>query len=211
MQVKHWGARLALGLFLFVGVLACRTTDTFLAQATPIPTRTVRPTFTPLPPPTATPVPVPPTATATLKPTVRPTLRPTPRPPTAVPPPPPVVQPTTPPYRYKSANKGCEHSGQTFIQGTVYSGSNPIDGVRVVMSGVPDGGAADQQDSGTANPGMYSMIVEAGGAAPGQSRWVWVVENGKRASDIVQFDFNNKSDADPTSCWRAFVDFVQLY
>ena len=210
MQLRHWGARLALGALLFAGALACRTADVFIAQATTVPTKTPRPTFTPLPPPTDTPEP---TATPPPKPTA--TRRPaTPRPRptnTPVPPPPPPPQPTVPQYRYKSANKGCEHSGQTFIQGTIYHGTDHVNGVTVVMSGSPDGPIADQRDSGTDGDGFSSMIVNAGGASPGQSRWVWVVENGKRASDIVQFDFNNLPDTNPASCWRGFVDFVQQY
>ena len=211
MQLKHWGARLALGALLFAGALACRTADVFIAQATIVPTKTPRPTFTPLPPPTNTPEP-----TATPQPSPTATRRPpTPRPRptnTPVPPPPPPPQPTVPQYRYKSANKGCEHSGQTFIQGTIYDkAGNHINGVTVVMSGSPDGPVADQRESGTDGDGFYSMIVNAAGPSPGQSRWVWVVENGKRASDIVQFDFNNFNENNPASCWRGFVDFVQEY
>ncbi len=212
MQLKHWGARLALGALLFAGVLACRTADVFVAQATTVPTRTPRATFTPLPLATDTPQPTAPSS-PTPKPTLRPTARPATRPPpTAVPKP--VAQPTSPPapqFRYKSANKGCEHSGQTFIQGTIYSGSSPVNGVTVVMSGAPDGGFADKKESGADGDGFYSMIVEAGGAAQGQKRWVWVVEGDKRVSDIVQFDFNNLPETNPATCWRGFVDFVQQY
>ncbi len=214
MQFKHWQARLALGLIFIAGALACRTTDVFLAQATMVPTRTPRPTFTPLPPPTDTPEPTatnPPTSTPV--PTRRPTLRPTPRPPTAVPPPPTVAQPTTPSLRYTSANKGCEHSGQTFIQGTIYDKSgNHVNGVTIALSGAgPDGEIATTRNSGDDGDGFYSIIVNAGGASPGQSRWIWVVDGGKRASDVIRFDFNNLSDTNPSSCWRGFVDFVQQY
>jgi len=79
------------------------------------------------------------------------------------------------------------------------------------MSGAPDGAIADQRDSGTDGDGFFSMIVNAAGASPGQSRWVWVSEDGKRASDIVQIDFNNLPDNNPATCWRGFVDFVQQY
>ena len=79
------------------------------------------------------------------------------------------------------------------------------------MSGAPDGAIADHKNSGDDGDGFYSMIVNAGGPSPGQSRWVWIVEGGKRASDIVQFDFNNLSDSNAASCWRGFVDFVQQY
>lgn len=209
--LRHLGARLALGAVLLAAALACRTADVFVAQAPkPTSTRTPRPTFTPIPPATDTPEPTPTfLPTPTRRPTPRPTPRPTARP--TVPPPPPPPAATTPPYRYQSANKGCEHSGQTFIQGTIYHGQDHVNGVTVVMSGAPDGAIADQKVSGADGDGFYSMIVEAAGAAPGQKRWVWIVENGKRASDIVEFDFNNLKEDNPASCWRGFVDFVQLY
>lgn|SRR5574341_381866 len=209
--LRHWGARLALGAMLFAAALACRTADVLVAQAPkPTSTRTPRPTFTPLPPATDTPEPTPTNPpTPTRRPTPRPTPRPTARP--TLPPPPPPPAATTPPYRYQSANKGCEHSGQTFIQGTIYHGQDHVNGVTVVMSGDPDGGIADKRESGADGDGFYSMIVNAFGASPGQKRFVWVFENGKRASDIVEFDFNNLKEDIPGSCWRGFVDFVQLY
>ncbi|MCL4394711.1 MAG: hypothetical protein M1482_07895 [Chloroflexi bacterium] len=212
MRLKHWVSRVALGLVLVAGALACRTTNVFLAEATKVPTRTPRPTFTPMPTETFTPVPTnTPLPTATKVPTRRPTARPRPTN-TPVPPPTAIPQPTTPQYRYKSANKGCDHSGQTFIQGTIYDTSgNHVNGVTVVMSGSSDGAIADKRESGTDGDGFYSMIVNAAGASPGQSRWVWVVDNGQRASDIVQFDFNNLPDTNPSTCWRGFVDFVQQY
>jgi len=213
MQVKHWGVRLMLGAVLFAGVLACNISDTLIAQTKPttIPTRTPRPTFTPLPPPSPTIAPT--VAVATKPPTARPA---TARPPTAKPvvvptSPPAPAAPTKPPYRYKSANKGCEHSGQTFIQGTVYSGQSPIGGVKICMAGDPNGPCADTRDSGTDGDGFWSMIVSAYGAASGQKRWVWVIENGQRASDVVEFQFNNLKPDQPGVCWRGFVDFVQLY
>ncbi len=79
------------------------------------------------------------------------------------------------------------------------------------MSGYPDGEIVAQRVSGTDGDGSYSIIVQASGAAPGQKRWVWVVESGKRASDIIQFDFNDLKSSDPAACWRGFVDFVQQY
>ena len=216
MQVKHWGFRLMLGLVLFAGVLSCRLSDTLLAQAQPTttPTRTPRPTFTPPPPPSPTIIPPTVAKTVTRTPTRAPTRAPTAKPVVVPTSPPAPAQPTTPPYHFKSANKGCEHSGQTFIQGTVYDvppSTSPLNGVTVVMSGSPDGAIADQKQSGTDGDGFYSMIVSAYGAANGEKRWVWVVEGGKRASDIVEFDFNNLKEDNPQSCFRGFVDFVKLY
>ncbi len=104
------------------------------------------------------------------------------------------------------------HSGQTFIQGTIYRGSDRVNGVTVALSGAgPDGVIVTTRVSGADGDGFYSIIVNAAGASPGEKRWVWVVENAKRASDVVQFDFNNLGVNDPASCWRGFVDFVQQY
>ncbi len=213
MQLNHRGTVLALALLVLAGALACRITDTFLAQATAVPTRTPRPTFTPQPTatPTTTPTLVPPTPTRT--PTRRPTARPTRRPPTQPPAPPPPTAVPQPQYKYKSVNKGCEHSGQTFIQGTIYDrGGGRINGVTVALSGVgPDGEVVATRQSGEDGDGFFSIIVNAYGASPGQKRWLWIVEGGKRVSDVVEFQFNNLKPEEPGVCWRGFVDFLLQY
>ena len=73
---------------LALAALACQPAALFVAQATVVPTRTPRPTFTPIPSATNTLVPTQtatpaPTATATKKPTLRPTTRPPTRNPAA--------------------------------------------------------------------------------------------------------------------------------
>lgn len=217
MQLKHWGVRLVLGAVMFAGVLGCQITDRLVAQLQPTPTstRTPRPTFTPVPSPTFTLIPPsptvpPPTATRTATARPAPTRTPT-RPPVVIPTP--VPQPTTPQFRYMSANKGCEHSGQTFIQGTIYDkAGNRINGVKIAMSGGgPDGEVAATRESGQDGDGFFSIIVNAYGASPGQKRWVWVVEGGRRVSDVVVFEFNNLGPDTPGVCWRGFVDFVLQY
>ncbi len=193
---------LLIGAFAAITALACRTSDVILAPAQPTTTRVAaRATFTPAP--TATPTP-------TVTPTRRPTLRPTARPPTAIPqpiaPPPPAA--TAPPYKYKAVNVSCVHSGQSFIQGTVYEGNSPVDGRMVIMSADLDGAVAERQESGTADPGKYSMIVSAFGGAPGQTRYIWISEGGRRVSDAGRISFNPiKNPDDPKACWRGIVDF----
>lgn len=202
MQFHWWARRLALGIAIAATILACRTTDVLSTASQPTPTRVAaRATFTPAPTATSTP---------TVKPTLRPTLRPTARPPTAKPqptaPPPPAA--TVPPFRYKAVNIKCVHSGQSFIQGTVYEGSSPVNGKTVVMSFALDGPIADSKESGSDGDGFYSMIVSAFGAVPGQTRFVWIVEGGRRVSDAARFDFNNiKNPDDPASCWHGVADF----
>lgn len=212
-QTKH-SAFIGILICVLV-ILACRTTDVILSQVTVVPTRTPRATFTPLP--TSVPGQVSTRTPAVytvvpLTPLPRPTSHLTPTGNRTV------VMPTVDPwptqpriYRYKSANYGCEFSGQTFIQGRVRDADgNLLNGVEVVMSGSPGGAIADQKTSGDDGAGFYSIIVVEGyKSAPGQSRWIWVVEGGKRASDYVQFDFNNLPDTNSASCWRGFVDFVQ--
>lgn len=207
----NFSARWLLGLVLLSGVLACRVTDTLIAQVQPTPTRTAtrRPTFTPVPPPTETKPPPSPTIAPSATPRP-PTARPLPsRTPTRPPAPPPPTAVPKPQFKYRLANQGCEHSGQTFIQGTIYDQSGGvINGVTVVMSGAgPDGGWADKRESGTDGDGFYSMIVDAYGPAPGQKRWVWVVEGTTRVSPVAEFTFNNLKPEAPGVCWRGWADF----
>ena len=129
---------------------------------TSVPTQTpVLPTATMQPSPSSTATLVVPTATRTL------TRRPSP---TAT------AKPVT--YKYKAINQGCEHSGQTFIQGKIYDKTGGLmNGVFVVVSGGgPDGAIADKRQSGDDGDGSYSSIVDANGPATGQKRWVWIVE-----------------------------------
>ncbi|MBI3537744.1 MAG: hypothetical protein HY070_09335, partial [Chloroflexi bacterium] len=153
MNWKSLRRRLALGIAIGMTLLACRTSDV-LTTANQTPTRVAaRATFTPLPSPTPTIVP---TATRTRAPTARPTTRP----PTAIPA---TALPaaTAPPFKYKAVNVKCEHSGQSFIQGTVYEGSSPVNGKLVVMSFALDGPIADKQETGQSGDGFFSMIVNA--------------------------------------------------
>jgi LysM repeat protein len=120
---------------------------------------------------------------------------------------------TTPPYRYKSANKRCEHSGNYFIDGSVYYQSVQITGVNVVISSAPDGTVTGRAVSGArvGYPTNFNLQDEEYRISPGQKRFVWVVENGQRSSDIVEFSFNALPETDSNSCWRGLVDFIRLY
>ncbi|MBI3913573.1 MAG: hypothetical protein HY327_05235 [Chloroflexi bacterium] len=76
------------------------------------------------------------------------------------------------------------------------------------MSFALDGPVADKRESGEDGDGFYSMIVSAFGAAPGQTRFVWIVEGGRRISDAGRIDFNAiRNPDDPAACWRGVVDF----
>jgi hypothetical protein len=215
MQLKHWGARLALGLIFIAGALACRTSDIFLAQATTVPTRTPRPTFTPLPPPTDTPEPtatIPPSPSP--KPAVRPTVRATARPATPVPPPPPAA-PTTPPqpqFQYAANPASCTHAGNQYIKGRVYDSSDPsANGVAGLMMAL---GGADGNNAYVTTPneydGVYTFtLTPEGGAANAGTYYVWILDgSGKRISDVGgPINFNLAGPDASNSCWAGSVDF----
>ncbi len=194
-----------------------------VAVATPTPTRT--PTFTPLPTDTPTPLLTPtPTSTrvvppATPTPTFTPTFTPAPPTPTSPPPTATPVPPTptpraptatpTPAYDYHTANVGCYHSGDTFIEGTVWEGGAPKNGVTVRLSWAPDGPAAADYVTGT-DPGRSGYYLHPRTKGETGTYYVWVVDaSGKRISDIGMIHFNTEGADSPTACWRGVVDFVR--
>ena len=205
-----WGTRIALATLLFMAVLACRTADVFIAQATRTPTRTPRPTYTPLPPPTDTPTP---TETATPKPTATATRRPpTPRPPTRVPQPTAPPAPTVSPFEFH-ANPPlpCSHSGLTFLKGTVYLDKNDPNSRYVgaiVALGPPDGSTIYDIVQTDGN-GEYTFVLGGPGQAKPGTWGIWLVDpSHNRKSDIGGPIVTNDLPADnPNSCWAGGVDF----
>ncbi len=210
-------------LLILLVVLGC-SFGNLVGQAptpTPTPTRTLKPTFTPIPTDTPTPVatdtPVPtdtptptetPTNTPVPTPTSPPIATPTPKPPAATPTPS-APTPTPPPsYEYLTANVGCYHAGDTFIEGTVWEGGEPKNGVTVRLSWAPDGPAAANYVTGTdaGRPGYYVHIRTRGETG---TYYVWVVDDsGKRISNIGMIQFNTEGPNSPTACSRGVVDFV---
>ncbi len=221
MQFNRWAALLSLALLLFIGGIACETTDRVLSiaqarTATPTRTRTPRPTFTAVP--TATDTPVPPTNTPPPLPTRTATRRPpTPRPPTPKPPPtsPPVVLPTTPRYQYSAASWGCEHSGSSWIKGSVYADKNDpnsgMPGVRVVFGGA--GGDAFQKPELTGGDGVFAFTLTTDSdhrAAPG-TYYVWVVDaNGNRISEMAG-PIKIEGGSSDSTCWAGTAFFTKNY
>jgi len=216
MQFRHWGIRLALGFVFCVSALGCHLTDTFVAQATitPTRTRTVKPTFTPIPP---TSTPVPPSPTALPSPPLKPTVRPTPRPPTKPPPtkppaPPPPSGPTASPYEWHANPPGCEHSGGVFVKAKVYGDKNNpdsgLEGMRVVLG---DGGGTrfDIPPVITTWDGTYSFTLSPDGSPPYKGTvFVWLIDaGGKRISDIGGPIIFNGLGPDAGGCWHGWVDF----
>ena len=217
MDLNNRVMKIALAGVIFVGTLACNATDILIAQATMTPTRTPRPTFTPIPPATHTPVPTetatPIPATPTVPPTNPPTARPptarpataTPRPPTAVPP------PTVSPYEFHVNPPTCSHSGKTFIKGTVYLDRNDPNQRYVgaiVALGSPDGSTVYVDPIKTNDYGEYTFILSDQGSRPGT--WaVWLVDpSHNRKSDIsAPITTNDLGPDNPAACWAASVDF----
>jgi hypothetical protein len=215
MQFRPRGIRLALGFVFVVGALGCNLTDTFLAQTQPTPTRTrtVKPTFTPVPPPTAT-QPPPPTAppTATRVPptaTRRPATKP---PPTNPPPPPPPSGPTKSPYEWRANPPGCEHAGGVFVKAKVYGDrNNPdsgLEGMRVVL-GDGAGNRFDINPVTTTWDGTYSFTLSQDGQPPFKGTvYVWLIDaGGKRISEIGGPMVFNGLGPDAGGCWHGWVDF----
>ncbi|MBI4785436.1 MAG: hypothetical protein HY782_00085 [Chloroflexi bacterium] len=220
MDLTKWRLRFALAALIFAGALACRTADVFVAQATVTPTRTPRPTFTPLPKATNTPVPtpvpptpVPPTSAPTRTATRRPPTA-TPRPPTAIPPP--VVQPTAPPpvsqYEFHVNPATCSHSGLTYIKGTVYLDRFNPDARyagAIVALGPPDGSTIyDKVKAG--DDGVYTFVLSSEGQPGRPGTWgLWLVDPAdRRKSDIGGPIVTNGLPADnPSACWAGTVDF----
>lgn len=205
-----------------------------IASPTPLPTRTPKPTFTPLPPPTATLLP-----TVTIAPTITPTKTPTnkqPAPPptkirTAALPQPTAttVAPTVSQYPFRVDAIRCYHSADTFVEGLVlerwgtaadkFSG---INGLRVRMSYAPNGPAVDPDavtETHTLNDAVFPFNTYSGwfghpvasGAAPGQVRYVWVVdESGKALSNTVDGKAKFDAGTGDTACWNVQITFVKV-
>jgi hypothetical protein len=205
-------------------------TSTLLAVLTILPP-TWTPTVTSAPTPSATPT-LAPTATRviaapTLPPptaTTLPTLTPsaTPRPPTptrtatATPLPTSVASPTiamsTYPYRPVLS---CSHSGGTQIKGTVSSGGQSQEGVRVRVATSPDVATVIEEQFTRRQPdgsAGYAFILKAIGAFDPPATWyVWIVDGtGNPLSDPnFHFQTNNYPPDNPLACWLAIVDFVK--
>ncbi len=221
MLLNKWWARLTLALLVFATVLACRTSDVFIAQQpTNTPTRTPRPTFTPLPKSTDTPVPtVPPPPPPTAVPTTAPTKKPTPRPPTPKPPtavPPPVVQPTSPPpapkFPYAANPATCVHAGNQYIKGKVYDSSDPsangVPGLKVAMGGAD--GSNPYVTIKNEDDGFYTFtLTTAGSGAQAGTYYIWLMDgNGNRISDVGGPIKMNPVGPDAAgTCWAGSVDF----
>lgn len=159
------------------------------------PTATALPTVTP----SATPRPATPTRTTT--PTALPTTIA-----------PPTIQVTTYPYRPVFS---CTHSGSTQIKGTVSSGGQPQEGVRVRVATSPDVATVIEEQFTRRQPdgsAGYAFILKAIGAFDPPATWyVWIVDGtGAPLSDPnFHFQTNNYPPDNPRACWLAIVDFVK--
>lgn len=214
MVLSKWTKYLALVAMLFIGTLACSTSEVFVAQATVTRTRTPRPTFTPIPEATDTPVP---TITPTRGPTLTPTKAPTARPPTA--------RPATAVPKASSASvqssvsnmefhvnpATCTHSGKAYIKGIVYLDRNdPSQRYQgaIVTLGAPDGSARYGDPVLSEWDGTYTFILNDNGPAPG-NYGVWLVTPSMvRKSDVGgPITMNGLGPEDPRACWAGSVDF----
>jgi hypothetical protein len=127
---------------------------------------------------------------------------------TPVPPP----APPSSPFVYQTIYQGCQHSGGTFIEGTVYrTAAGELEaGARVAMSSAPSGAQLFIVQTGGRNAGYYLHVLNPDGPKPG-TYFVWVVDGGGNAlSDPYagRVTTNSLGADSAGSCWRAAVDFV---
>ncbi len=180
---------------------------TWTPTITGTPTSTPTVTFTPIP--TDTPLP-----TTTFTPTKRPTA--TRRPATAVPLPQPTPIRIVNQYPYRPVLQKCEHSGGTFVKGTVWIGSQPQFDVHVRISWTPNGSSvASDAITGSRADGSTSytfVLKENGSFGPTPATWfVWIIDNnGNPVSDpsAGRIVTNNLPAENGGSCWLAVMDFV---
>lgn len=172
---------------------------TWTPTATTIPSATFTPSITPTP--TLTP-------SSTRLPTGTPTVT---RTRTPIPPAPP---PTISPFIYQTFYHGCQHSGGTFIEGTVYrtAAGDPESGARVAMSSAPSGAQIFIEPTGKSrSPGYYLHVLSPDGARPG-TYFVWVVDGGGNPlsdPNAGRVTTNSLGPESGGACWRAAVDFVR--
>lgn len=197
--------------FTFTPTNTRTATATFTATPTfsPTPLDTLTPTFIPTPtifyrvvtgePPTRAPTRVPPAATNP-------------------PPPPTVAQPTAvpaPAFNFAPVKQGCFHSGQTFVEGTIYSdsaGSGVVDGARVRLSSSSGGESIADDISGShGRPGYFVIFLNTDGARDG-NWFTWIVNgDGSIGSNpnAGNFQTNSLGAGDGGACWRQVIDFVR--
>ncbi|MBI4785434.1 MAG: hypothetical protein HY782_00075 [Chloroflexi bacterium] len=220
--MKQFASRPVLLGIVWLVLLACRTGDV-IARAQPTATstvtRTVRPTFTRVPPtapptPTLVPAPTVRPVTATRVPTARPApTRTLPLPPTAPPPPPPTAD-LYQGYYYRVAKSVCTPAQNTRAEGTVYDNGVPQNGVRVRIANGNGGSPVIDDFITGVDPSDYKHVDPALqgkyrlGLAEGQQMdgnwWVFIVDsNGQQISVGAYF-----KTSDTTGCNTAAIDFA---
>jgi len=152
------------------------------------------------------PAPPPPTATSPAPP------------PADTPVPQPAEQPTPAPapsqnYEFNRALvQRCDpNEGVTYVQGTVYKNSSPVNGYLVTFSYAPDGPQVATVISGPHTgyegwgTGFYSHILQSNGAREG-NWFFWIVDgSGTRISAIA--NVHTDGEAGDGKCQQAVVDF----
>jgi len=104
---------------------------------------------------------------------------------------------------------GCYHSGDKFIEGTVWESGAAKNGVTVRLSWAPDAAGAADYVTGT-DPGRPGYYLHPRSKGETGTLYVWVVDaSGKRISEIGSITFNNEGADSPTACCRGVVDFVR--
>ncbi len=105
----------------------------------------------------------------------------------------------------------CQHSGMTFLKGTVYLDKNDPNSRyigAIVALGPPDGSTIYDVVK-TDGMGEYTFVLSEQGVAKPGNWGIWLVDpSHKRKSDIGGPITTNDLPADnPSSCWASGVDF----
>jgi hypothetical protein len=109
----------------------------------------------------------------------------------------------------------CTHSGSTQIKGTVSSGGQPQEGVRVRIATSPDVATVIEEQFTRRQPdgsAGYAFILKAIGAFDPPATWyVWIVDGTGAPLSNPNFHIqtNNYPPDHPRACWLAIVDFVK--
>ena len=180
------------------------------------PTEVSSPTFTTTPTPAATatlvvpPLPTLAAPTPTSAPTPAPTA--TPRRPTRTATPKPAASPSAVLVGYPySVSLNCSHSGGTQIKGTVSSGGQPQEGIRVRVATSPDAATVVEEQLTRGGAGYAFVLKDIGAFDPPATWYVWITDGAGNPLSNPNFHFqtNNYGRDNPQACWLAIVDFAK--
>lgn len=112
---------------------------------------------------------------------------------------------------YGTANLKCEHAGNQYIKGRVYDSRDPsangVPGVMMALGGA--GGTDPWVTTRNEDDGFYTFTLSGvGEGGKAGTYYVWIIEGGKRISDVGgPINMNPVGPDAPGTCWAGSVDF----